>query len=628
MGGVSLVELLLFAGVAAAGTAVVLGLAVNTQANSKRKQAQSDIQAFQGRLLSSYGATANYKLLTTDSARLDELFPPEMLDPVTRQPITPWGGAVRVMGTARPGRPDGSSVVISMEGVPAGDCAPLVSSLASGFSEIVVNDISVGGGRDVDVGQLGEACSGRQGNLIQLFSDNPHAQDELGTCSGGGSIETEIDTCPAGELGSIQRQRLWTCGTPYDPPVAGPWTETSTCAPVCEVPDPNPQTETRPGGSCPVGQLGTITESRTLTYTCPAPTGSPTIEHSEWAVSENTCAPICVAPAPTTTPQTLACPSGQLGQIVQEQTTTWTCPAPTGSPTSTTSGWTTTSNTCAPACVAPPSTTEPRTMECPAGQWGRIVQEQTTTWTCPAPTGSPTSTTSGWAEISNTCASCPAPASETEDDWELRSKACPSGQSGSHTWEERRTRSRSVSYNCPAGTASLPAPTQGSWSGWTWTGTKRGERNTCAPSCAPYSYWVWTDYRNFGETIAPCPAGHVGEHRRYRDEGRDRKHNFTCPNNTQATNEWTDWYPRSEWRINNTCRLPRSCTASQFYFFWGGGRCTARSPGTVVPHGGWLHLDSQPNPHTGIHTPGAASFQCNDGVLNGSGPGPGSWCGN
>lgn len=630
MGGVSLVELLLFAGVAAAGAVVILGMALNTNAAAKRQQAQSDVGEFKQRLLSSYGATANFTGLSIESAKAEELFPAGMLDPLTRDPITPWGGAVRVLPTARPGRPADSSAVISMEGVPAADCALLVSSLATGFSEVVVNNITVGAGRQLDVGQLGEACSGRRGNLIQLFLDDPHAQEELGQCAGGGTLETEIQACPAGQLGSITMQRLLSCPTSYEDAVPGPWTQTAnTCAPACELPTPNPVAETRPGGSCPVGQLGTITESRTLTYSCPAPTGSPTVEHSEWSVSENTCAPICVAPAPSTDSRTLECPAGQLGEIVQEQTTTWTCPAPTGSPVSTTSGWTTTSNTCAPECVAPAPTTDARTQECPAGEWGKVEEEQTTTWACPALTGLPTSTTTAWTQTANTCATCPAPSSETDTDWEPRSKACPSGQSGSHTWEEQRRRTRSVSYDCPAGTSSLPSPTHGSWSGWSWTGTKRSERNTCAPSCAPYSYWMTrADYRNAGQKVADCPAGYLGQHVRYRDEYRDRKYNFTCPNSTTATNEWSAWYPTSDWRVSNTCRLPRSCTADQYYFFWGGGRCTGRSPGTVIPHNGWLHLSSERNPVNGTYTPGAASFRCNDGQIVGTNPGPGSWCGN
>jgi hypothetical protein len=137
----------------------------------------------------------------------------------------------------------------------------------------------------------------------------------------------------------------------------------------------------------------------------------------------------------------VGCPVGQLGDHWQRRsvtengtrTTSWTCPGPTSATSDTWGGgftygaWTTTSNTCAAACVLPtPSTqvsTETRpatqTLACPAGQTGEIKQErqeqrtQTRAAYCPAPTGayswgawsawSAWTPTTAWVTTSNTC---------------------------------------------------------------------------------------------------------------------------------------------------------------------------------------------------------------------------------
>src|SRR5690606_28128580 len=133
---------------------------------------------------------------------------------------------------------------------------------------------------------------------------------------------------------------------------------------------------------------------------------------------------------------------------------------------------------------------------CPAGQYGHTTREReyvrsrTRTYDCPAGTLSlpPVSLSpwGAWAATGSTrfqsssCTACPAPYTDTQDDWQARSRACPSGQAGSWTWEEVRRRSRTRTYACPAGTAALPSPSY-AYGSWSWTGTKRNEVNTCAP---------------------------------------------------------------------------------------------------------------------------------------------------
>lgn len=561
MAGATLVELLLVAGVIISGTAIVLAVAHNTQVKNKRAQAQQDIQTLQSRLLSGYRTQSNFDDITTASAMADGLFPSSMLDPISGQPRTPWGGAITIAGMSSPGSSLNDSLVVALEDVPARDCAETASSLASGFSDIRVNGISVGAGGGLDVGRLAEACSGRSGNRLELVWENPNASETANWCVGDGTYQTRTLSCPPGQLGTIHESRVLTCPDLYADPVPGPWVEMSnTCAPECVVPSPPVQTEERAGPSCPAGQLGEIIESRTLTYSCPAPTGSPDIAYSPWSVSSNTCAPICQAPQPETDYRTLSCPPGQLGEIVEEQVTTYTCPAPTGDPTFSRSPWTVVSNTCAPECVAPAPHTEiqngtgtcPDTTVTPSGSrtYAR-TRIATTTYTCPAPTGDyeaePTTYSSWTPSASQACApECVLPNPSTQSDEETRTStrtlACPAGQLGEIRQSQPQKRTRSRTASCPAPTGN---PTWGSWTAWSgWAGTAPWSTtsNTCAPACVLPSPSTQTragtpQSRNLEQTqtvtvyeagtpatrtIYNCPAGRYGHSIQERPTRRSR----------------------------------------------------------------------------------------------------------
>ena len=606
MTGATLVELLLVAGVIVSGTAIVLAVAHNTQVQGKRSQAQKDVQALQSRLLAGYRNQSNFDDITTDSARADGLFPSSMLDPVDGQPRTPWGGAITIAGVSSPGSSLNDSLVVALEDVPGRDCVETASSLASGFSDIRVNGISVGAGQALDVGRLAEACSGRSGNRLELVWNNPNASATSGWCVGDGTYETRSLTCPPGQLGTIHESRLLSCPDLYADAVAGPWTEVAnTCAPECVVPNPAVQTQERAGPSCPAGQLGEIVESRTLTYSCPAPTGSPNIDYSAWTVSSNTCAPICEAPMPETDSRTLSCPTGQLGEIIEEQVTTYICPAPTGSPTSSKSPWTVVSNTCAPECVAPPALveTENGTGSCPATQvtpsgsktYARS-RTATTTYTCPAPTGDykaePTTYTPWSPSASQACApACVLPSPNNQTDRETRTGtqtlSCPSGQLGEIRQSQPQERTRTRTASCPAPTGN---PTWGSWTSWSsWKGTGSWTTvsNTCAPACVLPNPSTQTragtpETRNLAQTqtvtvyedgtpatrTQACPSGQLGQIRQERPTRRSR----------DATQHRTQPQTRSTTQSRTaTCPAP---TGNPTWGSWS-------SPG--APYGSWTN---------------------------------------
>lgn len=584
MAGATLVELLLVAGVIVSGTAIVLAVAHNTQVQGKRSQAQKDVQALQSRLLAGYRNQSNFNDITTDSARADGLFPSSMLDPIDGQPRTPWGGAITIAGVSSPGSSLNDSLVVALEDVPGRDCVETASSLASGFSEIRVNGISVGAGQALDVGRLAEACSGRSGNRLELVWNNPNASATSGWCVGDGTYETRSLTCPPGQLGTIHESRLLSCPDLYADAVAGPWTEVAnTCAPECVVPNPAVQTQERAGPSCPAGQLGEIVESRTLTYSCPAPTGSPNIDYSAWTVSSNTCAPICEAPMPETDSRRLSCPTGQLGEIIEEQVTTYICPAPTGSPTSSKSPWTVVSNTCAPECVAPPALveTENGTGSCPATQvtpsgsktYARS-RTATTTYTCPAPTGDykaePTTYTPWSPSASQACApACVLPNPNNQTDRETRTGtqtlSCPSGQLGEIRQSQPQERTRTRTASCPAPTGN---PTWGSWTSWSsWKGAGSWTTvsSTCAPACVlpnpstqtragtpqtrnlaqTQTVTVYEAGTPASQTVYNCPAGRYGHSIQQRPTRRSRTatQNRTQPQTRTTTQTRTATCP-------------------------------------------------------------------------------------
>lgn len=225
----------------------------------------------------------------------------------------------------------------------------------------------------------------------------------------------------------------------------------------------------------------------------------------------------CVVPAPSTEndaqtgtclPGTLTPPGAQTFPQTRHRTITYSCPDPFDAPLGTPGPWSpwlpTVGASCAPICVAPSPLAETRAgtpntrpIACGANYYGSQTQTQTTTqhrtttYSCPAPTGAytphvgawsaPGAPLGAWTTTSSACTACPAPTSQSANEWAPRSAPCPAGWTGSHTWEEVRTHARPVSYSCPAGTATLPPATYGAYGAWSWTGTTRNVVNTCAP---------------------------------------------------------------------------------------------------------------------------------------------------
>ncbi len=514
--GVSLIELMLVAGVIAAGSAVVLAVYQNVNAASKAKDETSSLGELTQKINDSYTSVGSYSGLTTESALAENLFPAAMTRSNDGEVVSAWGTPVRVLATSvsinGSTRANGGFVV-AYDRLPAKACVDLISDAGANFGDIKIQGTSVGVGANLNIGQVGELCNRAQGADVQfIYQPNTTALSESGsleTCADGlpGAPETQSVACPSGQYGVVSQSRSAFCASYYGSYEWTPWTTVSQNCAACPAPETRVSTQNL---ACPTGQIGTWTQTRDeqRVADCPKPGANGPSETyswsdwtgtSAWQTTTNTCAPICVLPTPSTenrwTSQSTACPSGQSGHNTweREETRLATCPAPTGNYTW--SGWTATgntrnaSNTCT-TCPAPQS----QSLTCPAGQVGSIQQNRT--FAC-----SGEGSWNAWTTTSNTCTTCPTPQSQ--------SLSCPSGQVG--MIQQSRT------FNCTGET--------GSWNNWTTTS------NTCVSCPAPQS-----------QTLS-CPSGQVGQIQQTRT--------YNC----SGSGSWGSWGTTS-----NTCT---TCPAPQ-----------------------------------------------------------------
>ena len=359
-----------------------------------------------------------------------------------------------------------------------------------------------------------------------------------------------------------------------------------TCVGQCPA---QPAADTRTFAGCAAGQYGSWTQSNAYENAA---------YPSCWAQTNNTWTPATApagactnCPANTTQSETrwvagsAACPAGYLGsntweaEEVRTRSVTYSCPAGTTTVPApaygTWSGFTATGtrrnvvNTCAAACVLPtPSTerryqtvSELRQFACPAGQygpnpgaideWRNHDQYSDRTAYCPASTGAYawgawggwiTYNTSAWVRTADRCNNCPGASTQYTTQWVGRSAACPAGYTGSQTWEAEQSANRSVSYSCPAGSTSIPAPTYGGWSGWSDTGNTRNFVNGCVVACTPTSYYETANTPNTCGSRQRCEIGE-----------RRRLVTVTCPGPTYSYGAWEPLTPQVCAPAGKTC---------------------------------------------------------------------------
>ena len=395
-------------------------------------------------------------------------------------------------------------------------CIAIVPALMSDSTEIIIDgtNIQPGDGKPVDCATISSACSGSgfsSGVGTVTFVYDALSRPGLGaaaapTCTAACAPQSQSQSlaCPGAQVGQVQQTRSGTCvGSPCPALIWSAWATTSSCAiaPTPPAP-PSPPTSPTPACSpataframpCSAGQVGRI-EQQQIT-TCAG--GVPTV--GAWStISDDCTAPS--APGGTSCSAgvisgTQPCPAGEGGQITTQQNIT--C-SPSGA-----IGFgpvTPVSNTCQTSCVATgtcctvSSQAGPQqNVPCNAGQFGLIIDTTTQYSTCASATATPVF---GPAQITGTtgsCAACPAPVTNTQTQTVAQSAACPTGYSGSDAWTQTQTRTDTVTYSCPAGTTTLPAPVTSAWTAWTNTGGRIGEVNSCVNNaCTTSGSGVWS----------------------------------------------------------------------------------------------------------------------------------------
>lgn len=616
--GVSLMELLLVAGVIAAGTAIVFNVYQNVNAASKVDAEGESLRALTKNILDSYSASADYSSLTTERAIEDGLFPNTMMSDGTGEPVSTWGKPVRVVATDI--NRDGANLenwgfVIAYDDVPSKACVDLISQAGPEFNDIRVEGTSIGVGANLNVTQMGQLCNRATGADVQFVFERRALQNEGGAltlCSDSlpTDAETQVVACPAGQYGLVNQSRSAFCVSSYGSFQWTPWATTSqTCSP-CPAPESRVNTRTV---ACPTGQNGVWTQSRneTRSANCPLPgpngpseltTWNSWTATTSWATVTNTCANICVLPSPSSETrwvgQSATCPTGQAGHNTweREERRLASCPplapgytVPVGNYSWST--WTATGtvrnqdNTCA-TCPTPQS----QNLSCPSGQVGNIAQNRTYNCTGEGSWGA-------WTTTSNTCVACPSP--------ESQALACPSGQvgtisqtrtyncSGQGSWGAWTTTSNtctacpspeSRTLDCPSGqygaiqqSRSFTCSGQGTWGSWTTTS------NTCsacpANTTATETQWV--------ASSANCPVSQFGSNTWERQQTRNRSVTYSCPVGTRTLpgptyGTWSAWADTGTTRnVVNTCAgCPAPATQTEGQWVASSATCTAGQYGT------------------------------------------------
>lgn len=567
--GFGLVEALI---VAAAVSLLTVGLFTFYGSVSAKSKAQETTQAvlqLTQSIHKAYVASANFAGVTNATVVEEHLLPSglETSGPLSGPEIVaPYGGTLSVASATVDGIPN-RGYGLTLNTVPKKLCSQIVAGLSSGnFRNITINENSVVNAQGLIQPNLVAQFCGEKGEAtiaLTITDKQTDAALELRSCSAPSpSTETEVEACPAGYVGAITRKRSAAC-----PPGSllaewGPWTETNTCEIACVPAPSSPQTRTTT--PCPDGYLGTITEMRVSACATGQIAGYPS--WSEWTEVSNTCAPVCVTPADQTKPGT--CPAGEVGTVTLRRSAS--CPQPTG--THVWGEWEEIANNCRPACIAPEDEqrTVNRTASCAAGRITpagatSFTQSQTITkhYVCAAGATTPTwsESASEWSPAESVACqqACIAPASHIET---RTSTPCPTGQTG--VIEEIRT----TSYTCQTPTGS-PVESVSDWSE-----VSNSCKNICIlPSPSTQTETSEPRIAYWNKPIV-CWWGWSGSEQNSsinmrRDEVRTRTRNASCSTGQVAWSDWSDWSEYtaiSDWIANgDPCPGRHKCIPSNEY---------------------------------------------------------------
>lgn len=317
--GYGLVELLLVLGICAAGMASVYGIYRVVAGGHKQDVTVQWAQATIVKVTEAFSSLPNYRELTQDRAIAEGLFGKEAQIEQGRV-IGPWGGEARLI--SKPAEVHGQIVEdaafsLEMLNIPSEQCAPLVSSLASSNFDLMVNEQSVGTGKNLDVALTGHLCS-RPRSTVSITQVRSDASTGLRLCTQPTEPQYRTVTCGAGMAGERQEERTGWCAGTYGEPTWSPWAVVEDNCQPC----PGPETQF---AACPPGEFGQVYQRRS--FDCPAN------KWGNWETTSSNC-----QPCHEDEYRVVGCPSGAAGQIKERRVfycnnQTW-------------SGWQPVENTC------------------------------------------------------------------------------------------------------------------------------------------------------------------------------------------------------------------------------------------------------------------------------------------
>lgn len=527
--GFSLLEAsLALAAAAAIGTAAFLVFRPSSTVAAVRVE-QANLRDLSQAVETSFGLVGGFNGVTTARASADGLVPSAM----TRSGsiLTTWGGAVEI-SAAQAVQPN-DAFAIAYPAVPSEACVSLAGAVADSVWDLRVGGHSVFTAGSLDPAALASRCSTDGGaNMIFVYHS--------GLATGTAVAATPVTNPPP----------------VVAPPTAPPSPPGTTVAP----PVAPPVVVAPPVIVAPPG----VTPPPVVVTPPPVVVTPPVVVAPADFCTLNPTAPACMAVAP---PYTQTCQAQLPGPETQTRA----------------------------------GTVQGQVLDCAASNYGQVNQARTPSeartrsWFCPDENGNPSNepwgdptatlwtswavTSNGtWATTANTCAPCPGPSTETGTQWAPASGACPSGETGTVTWEKAQARTRTLSTVCPAGTRTLPAVTVGAWSGWSDTGATRNVVNSCAPAtCSGPS----TDTRLDPRTGA-CPAGQTGATSWNAEQTTSR----TCNAGT-----WSGWGAWSD--TGATSGYASTCTPTA-------APCVAPAPETTTR---WTPTSAAcPSGQSGTHT--------------------------
>ncbi|MGJ4727688.1 type 4 pilus major pilin [Luteimonas sp. SDU101] len=326
-GLVEAVIVLAAAGLLVAGTTTVYRLvSANLQAHKTATQALKLTEAVNR----AWASAPSFVGISNSRVVAENLLPPgfEISGPAIEPVIsTAFGGRLLVDPSTIEGQ-EGRGLLLTLTDVPRRVCGSFVSRTSEhGYRSVRINsnDVLDSSGR-LQEQLVASQCAQPRSTVSFLVDRNftgsgtaaytPPVGTPGAPCQlPDPAFQTQTDSCPGGQVGSITRTRTATCPPGASTPQWGPWSVSGSCASACKPEPHSPQRRT--STPCPADQIGAITEVRVSQ--CPSAVGSPV--WSPWTVVSNTCAPLCMAPADELDVST-PCPAGQSGSIVRRRSAT------------------------------------------------------------------------------------------------------------------------------------------------------------------------------------------------------------------------------------------------------------------------------------------------------------------